>query len=241
MEELMREAACVRLLVAGALLVALGCGGTKDGTGPTPTAGTLRVIQAAESTAALDVLVDGQVVINGLAAGTVSPAVAVAPGQRNVAFRAAGGATSPNLLQLAVAADSSYTAIVIDSSAVLNPAVLTDSGGIPAAGKTKLQVANFASLAGPVDVYRRQPDFDGLVDLMFPFAYRALSGYVQSDPGDWQVLVASEARVNGVPPDVPQDTLLIVQAVSLAAGQAATVVLVDKAGGGIDAVLIRDR
>jgi len=35
--------------------------------------------------------------------------------------------------------------------------------------------------------------------------------------------------------------LLIVQAVSLAAGQAATVVLVDKAGGGIDAVLIRDR
>jgi len=53
--------------------------------------------------------------------------------------------------------------------------------------------------------------------------------------------VASEARVNGVPPDVPQDTLLIVQAVSLAAGQAATVVLVDKAGGGIDAVLIRDR
>ena len=31
----MREAAGVRLLVAGALLVALGCGGTKDGTGPT--------------------------------------------------------------------------------------------------------------------------------------------------------------------------------------------------------------
>jgi hypothetical protein len=94
-------------------------------------------------------------------------------------------------VQLAVVADSEYTAVVIDSSTVLNPIALTDSGGIPAAGKTKLQVANFASLAGPIDVYRRQPDFDGLVDLMFPFDYRAVSGYVQSDPGDWQVLVAT--------------------------------------------------
>jgi hypothetical protein len=237
----MRGAAYVHLLVAGALLAAMGCSGTKDGTEPTSPAGSLRVIQAAESTAALDVLVDGRVVINGLATGSISSVVPVSPGRRNVTFRPAGGAASPNLLQLAVVADSSYTAIVIDSSTVLNSVVLTDSGGIPAAGKTKLQVANFASLAGPIDVYRRQPDFDGLVDLMFPFAYRALSGYVQSDPGDWQVLVASEARVNGVPPDVPQDTLLIVQPVSLAAGQAATVVLVDKAGGGIDAVLLRDR
>jgi hypothetical protein len=123
----------------------------------------------------------------------------------------------------------------------LNPIALTDSGGSPAAGKTKLQVANFASLAGPIDVYRRQPDFDGLVDLMFPFDYRAVSGYVQSDPGQWQVLVATENRIGGVPPDVPQDTLLIVEPISLAAGQAVTVVLLDKVGGGIDAVVMRDR
>jgi hypothetical protein len=124
---------------------------------------------------------------------------------------------------------------------VLNPIALTDSGGVPAPGKTKLQVANFTTLSGPIDVYRRQPDFDGLVDIMFPFAYRAVSGYIQSDPGDWQILVASEARVNGVPPDVPQDTLLIVEPISLTAGQAVTVVLLDKVGGGIDAVVTSDR
>ena len=86
-----------------------------------------------------------------------------------------------------------------------------------------------------------KPDFDGLVDLMFPFAYHAVSGYVQSDPGDWQVLVASEARIGGVPPDVPRDTLLNVEPISLAAGQAVTVVLLDKTGGGIDTVLTRNR
>jgi uncharacterized protein DUF4397 len=236
----MRGAGYVCLLIGGTLLAAVSCSGN-DGTGPAAATGSLRVIQAAESTATLDVLVDGGVAINGLGTGTISSPVSVPAGQRVVEFRPAGGATSPNQLQLAVLADSEYTAVVIDSSTVLNPIALTDSGGIPAAGKTKLQVANFASLAGPIDVYRRQPDFDGLVDLMFPFAYRAVSGYVQSDPGVWQVLVATEARVGGVPPDVPQDTLLIVESISLAAGQAATVVLVDKAGGGIDAVVMRDR
>jgi hypothetical protein len=237
----MRRVTWLHLRAGGALLAAIGCSEAKDETGPTSPAGSLRVVQAAESTAALDVLIDGRVVVSGLAAGTLSGAVAVAPGQREIAFRPAGGAPSPSVLRLSVAADSSYTAVVIDSANVLNPAVLTDSGGIPAAGKSKLQVANFASLVGPIDVYRRQPDFDGLVDLMFPFAYRAVSGYVQSDPGDWQVLVASEARVNGVPPDVPQDTLLIVDPIPLAAGQAGTVVLLDKAGGGLDGVFMRDR
>ena len=237
----MRETACVRLLIGGVLLAAVSCSGNDDGTGPASATGSLRVIQAAESTATLDVLVDGGVVINGLGAGTISSPVSVSVGQRNITFRPVGGATSPNVLQLAVAADSHYTAVVIDSSTVLNPIALTDSGGVPAAGKSKLQVANFASLAGPIDVYRRQPDFDGLVGTMFPFAYRAVSGYFQSDPGDWQVLVATEARINGVPPEVPQDTLLIVNPISLAAGQAVTVVLLDKAGGGIDAVLEHNR
>jgi uncharacterized protein DUF4397 len=235
----MRGTGYVRLLATGALLAVAGCSGS-DGTDPSTFHGSLRVIHAA-SAAALDVLVDGSVVINGLAAGTVSSTVSVPTGQRTIAVRPAGGVASPNLLHLSIGADSAYTALVIDSSAVLNPIAVTDTGGIPATGKTKLQVANFASAAGPIDVYRRQPDFDGLVDLVFPFAYRTLSGYVQSDPGDWQVLIATESRVNGVPPDAPADTLLIVDPISMAAGQASTVVILDKAGGGIEAAVVRER
>jgi hypothetical protein len=227
---------------AATLLAVVACGGDDNGGGGpgTPT-GSLQVIQAAESTATLDVLVDGAVAISALASGTASSVIQVAPGDRSVSFRRTGGATSPNSLHLAVAADSSYTAVVIDSASVLNPIVLTDTGSTPAAGKTKLQVANFAEAVGPIDVYRRQPDFDGIVSLVFPFAYRTLSGYVQSDPGDWQVVIATEARENGHPPDVPQDTLLIVDPISLAPGQAVTVVIVDRPGGGIDGVVVRDR
>lgn len=231
----------VRSCLGGFLLAAASCSGHDDPAGPAVATGSLQVIQAAESTATLDVLIDGRLAIASLQAGTMSSPVPLAVGPRTVAFRPTGGTAGPNLLQLAVSADARYTAVVIDSSTVLNPIALTDSGGIPAAGKTKLQVANFSTLSGPIDVYRRQPDFDGLVDVMFPFAYRAVSGYIQSDPGDWQILVASEARVNGVPPEVPRDTLLMLGPISLAAGQAVTVVLLDKVGGGIDAVVTSDR
>jgi hypothetical protein len=228
-------------LAAGALIAVSGCSDNDGETGPTGSTGSVRVMHVAQSAAALDVLVDGRVVINGLAVGSVSSAVSVPTGQRTITVRPSGGAANSVAAHLSVDADSEYTAIVIDSSAVLNPIVVTDTGAVPAAGKTKLQVANFASAAGPIDVYRRQPDFDGLVDLVFPFTYRTLSGYVQSDPGDWQVLIAPEARVDGVPPEEPTDTLLIVDPITLAAGQAGTVVIVDKAGGGVEAVVVSER
>jgi hypothetical protein len=232
--------ASLRVGIVGLIaLLAGSCAG--DDTGPAPLTGSLRVIQAAESTATIDVLVDGNVVVHRLAAGATSAAVAVPAGQREIAFRRVGGQASPHVLDLAVSADRQYTTVVIDSAAVLNPVVLTDTGSTPAAGRTKLQVANFASLAGPLDVYRRQPDFDGLLTLVFPFAYRSLSGYVESDPGDWQVLIAPERREGGVPLQVPEDTLLVVDPVALTAGQASTVVILDKPGGGLDAVVVRDR
>jgi len=234
----MRSPGSVSLLLGSVLLVGSGC---SDDAGPTTPAGTLQVIQAAESTAVIDVMVDGNVVIQRLAAGAVSPAVSVPAGLREISLRPVGAAASPNELRLSVVVDSTYTAVVIDSANVLEPIVLADTGSVPAAGRTKLRVANFAALAGPIDVYRRQPDFDGILTLVFPFTYQLLSNYVESDPGDWQVLIATEARVNGIPPDEPQDTLLIMDPVSLAADQASTVVVIDNPGGGLDAVIVRDR
>jgi hypothetical protein len=228
-----------RLSIWGAALAA--CSSSDPGSDPSSPTGSLRVIQAAESTAALDVLVDGSAAITALGAGTISSAVALPVGQRTLEFRPVGGGISPLQLQLLVAADSQYTAVVIDSSSVLNPMELTDTGAVPAAGKTKLRVVNFAEVAGPINVYRRQPDFDGLVSVAFPFPYRFASPYLQSDPGNWQVLVATESNPGGPPPDPPLDTLLIVEPIPLAAGEVVTVTLLDRPGGGMDAVLVQDR
>src|SRR4051812_1912114 len=130
-----RGSAQLHLLIGGLLFAAVSCGGNADGTEPGSPAGTLRGIQAAGRTATMDIRVDGSVVIGGRGAGTISSPVSLAAGQRTLAFRPAGGATSPHQLRLTVADGSDYTAVVIDSSTVLNPIVLTDSGGMPAAGK----------------------------------------------------------------------------------------------------------
>ena len=225
---------------AGILITALACG--DDGTsGPNDSSATLRVVQAAESTSAVDVLVDGRLAASALPLGALADDITLDPGDRTISVRPAGGGVSPSELRITAVAGVRYSAVVIDSATVLNPISLTDSGGIPAAGKTKLRVANYAALAGPIDVYRRQPDFPDLVSLMFPFEYRAVSAYVQSDPGDWQVLVSTEARVDGVPLAEPLDTLLVVDPIPIAPDGAVTVVLVDKEGGGIDAQIMQDR
>lgn len=75
----MRGTGFAQLVGVGALLAAAGCSGS-DGTDPNTPQGSLRVIHAAGSAAALDVLVDGSVAINGLAAGTVSSPVGVPSG-----------------------------------------------------------------------------------------------------------------------------------------------------------------
>ena len=138
----MRAIRYVRLLAAGALAAATGCSDNDGGTGPTGSTGSLRVIHVAKSAAVLDVLVDGGMVIAGLAVGSAPSTVSVPTGPRTVTVRPSGGAASPVAAHLSIGADSEYTTIVIDSSAVLNPIVVTDTGAVPAAGKTKLQVAN---------------------------------------------------------------------------------------------------
>src|SRR6478752_4101730 len=80
MRRCMRRTRGLSLLIAAALLA----GGCSDESGPTMASGTLQVIQAAESTATIDVMVDGNVVIHRLAAGAVSSAVPVPAGLREI-------------------------------------------------------------------------------------------------------------------------------------------------------------
>ena len=106
----MRGTRYVRLLAAGALIAVCGCSDNDGETGPTGSRGSLRVIHAAESAAALDVLVDGGVVVNGLLVGSVSFAVSVPTGPRKIPVRPSGGTTSSVAAHLSVGADSEYTA-----------------------------------------------------------------------------------------------------------------------------------
>jgi hypothetical protein len=197
---------------------------------------SLRVVHTVAHVPAVDVLVGGQVVIPGLAAGQVSGVVAVPDGPGSIAFRVPGSSAGP-ARAVVFAANDTLNVLAIDSSNVINPWVLTDTGAVVPAGKTKLRVAHFADSAPAIDVWRSQPDYPSYITVMFPFAHRAVSPYLQSDPGAWRVLIATEARdAGGIP--VLTDTLFLTPVLAVAAGQSRTVVVVDQPGGGVSAVVL---
>jgi hypothetical protein len=106
---------------------------------------------------------------------------------------------------------------------------ITDTNAIVPAGASKLRVAHFAASAPAVTIRRRQPDFDSLMTVMFPFAYRAVSAYLQSTPGYWSVVVSHENQ---------SDTLAVSGSFYVGDGERRTVVLVDDPAGGVGLLVL---
>ena len=203
-------------------------------TGP---AAQLRVVHTLVGVAALDVMVGGQVVLPSLTFGAPSPFVEVPAGNQAVGFRPAGTTAVPQTSSIAFTANDSLTIFTIDSSSIINPWVLSDTGAVVPPDKSKLRVAHFAGTAPLVDMWRTQPDWQQFITIMFPFRYQAASPYLQSDPGVWRVLVSTETRQANIP--VLTDTLLLSDPIDIPAGESRTVIVLDREGGGFQAQVIR--
>ena len=180
---------------------------------------------------AIDVVMDGEVVVTALAVGSTSAFVPVADGARSLAFRPTGATATAPAHTVTLAIGDSITILTIDSASVLNPWVLTDSGGVVPANRSKVRALHFAELAPAVDIWRTQPDWQSPITFMFPHDYRAITPYVESDPGTWAVLVSTRKWVAGVPE--MQDTLLLTGDIAVPAGESRTVIVLDAPGGGL--------
>jgi len=229
----------LRAPVCSLILVLVACSsepGTDPGDGndnppPAPTA-AFRVLHAVADIPAIDVLVDDSVVLSDLRGDAVSPYVPVPDGVRAIAFRPVGSAGAVVAHSLTLAAGDSLTVLTIDSGTVLNPWVLTDTGAIVPATRSKLRALHFAGEAPALDIWRTQPDWPDPITFMFPHNYREITPYVESDPGTWTVIVSTRRRnQQGVP--VLQDTLLITAPIPVPAGTSRTVIVLDAAGGGL--------
>lgn len=204
--------------------------GDPDPNDPLATA-AIRVLHTVADVPSIDVLVDGDVVLTALAAGSASAFIPVADGARSLAFRATGATGAGPAHTMTLAIGDSITVLTIDSATVLNPWVLTDTGGVVPANRSKLRALHFAENAPPIDIWRTQPDWQTPITFMFPHGYREITPYMESDPGTWTVLVSTLQRVGGVP-DL-RDTLLITGEIMVPAGESRTVIVLDAPGGGL--------
>jgi len=208
-----------------------GCGSdsttTECCTNGTPS---LRVINAI--TSPVDVLIDGSVAISSLAPGTIGTTAPVS-GSHSLMLRPSQFASSTTRSITTTTGSLSTVAVVLASNGSVQSAVLDDTNSVVLAGATKVRVLHLAPSAGVIQVYRTQPDFQHPIAWQFPFTYQAdptsLSApFVQSTVGTWEV------RVWQTPADSSGwDAAPIKIQIPLASGEKKTVVILDKAGGGI--------
>ena len=210
------------------LLVIAACGTEPTNTNTSGQV-SLRVVNA--YTAPVDVLIDGNVAITALAAGTIGTA-SPASGNHTVMLRPTSGASvSQSITSTAGAMGTLAVVRAADGSAAV--AVLDDTNSVVPAGATKVRVLHFAPNAGTLQVYRTQPDFQQPISWQFPFTYQAnptsLSApFYQSTVGSWEV------RVWQTPADASGWAGATVKVViPLLSGEKKTVLILDAPGGGV--------
>lgn len=216
-------------LLAGMAILG-ACSDSSSGPGGGGPTADVTVLSAAGRASSILASVGGQ---------TLSPIgpgeyelISVPAGSRNFSFDVQGAGVSGSSGTVDLVAGESYLLIAQDSQGVVVGSLVADTGAIVPAGKSKLRVVHSAGLAPLIDVYRTQPDFPTLVSVMFPFDFGASSPYLQSDPGDWSVVIT---------PDNLTDTLYATGPIAVPDGGRVTVVIVDStASGGISAVVLHE-
>lgn len=201
----------------------------------TSEATPLRVVNA--FTTAVDVLVDGAVIIEALAAGSIGGA-APAAGNHALVLRPIGGGGSASLSITTIAGASNTIAAVRASNGAVASVALDDTGSVVPPGKTKVRVLHLAPNAGELQVYRTQPDYQQPTPWQTPFTYQTdfsspAAPFLQSDVGTWEVRIwQTPADASGWA-NAPAKVVI-----PLNSGEKKTVLMLDKPGGGVRIELI---
>lgn len=211
----------------------LGC--SDANSGPSGSA-QVRVVHGSPDAPAVDVLVDGGVVLSNVAYTDASGYLALPPGSRRIQVNVAGTGTSVIDLNASVKRDSAYTLIAANLVANIEPLGLEDDLASPAAGNVKVRLVHGAPNVGPVDIYVTAPNADlaAATPTLTAVPFKAQSGYLEVPAGDYQVRIT---------PTGTKTVAIDTGPLTLAAGQIRTAIALESAGGGapLSALLLADR
>lgn len=219
----MRRMTRIGFAALAASVLLLGC--SDDSNSPSRNA-LLRVVHASPDAPAVDVLLDGKVVLNNVAYQAFSGYLTVPAGTRNVKVNAAGTSTTVLDLTGTLKADSAYTVVAFDQLSNLQALGLDDDLSDPAAGNVKVRLVHGSPTAGTVDIYVTAPgaDLTGLAPTLSQVDLGVESGYLEVPAGDYQVRITPTGSKT---PALDTGTL------TLTAGQIRTAIAVDAPGGGL--------
>ena len=209
------------LLATALLLAVTGC--ESKVAEPRDDVARIRLVHGSAITTALNLKVDGQTVLQDIAATQISDYAEVDAGQHSVSVTLAGSGQTLLTRPVTLDKDGDYTMLV--SGTLTNPEemIASDTAFIPLTGKVKIRVIHAARNAPPLDVYLTVPGADLATSspLVEPFEFNVADttvfpGFAERDPGDWQVRFTADGTTN---------VLLDTGPFTTTAGQIITVIL----------------
>ena len=212
------------LILAGLTLGLAACGAERIAA-PRDGTAQLRLANASADAAQLDLRVDGQTLLAGVSNADVSDYADVDAGHRELAITLPGVAQPIILRSVTLEKDKLYTLLFTGSLASPNDFLTSDTASIPNPGKVKIRVFHAAPSAPPMDVYLTEygADLASAFKLYEPFQPNAdtaqFPGYVERDPGSWQVRFTEDNALN---------VLMDTGPIALTGGQVVTVVLFER-------------
>lgn len=229
-----RELAAAVALLLTALVA---CDSIGNGSAGSEEVAHLLFVNASPRAGTMDVLVNDQMALSGVAFGESRERL-VPPISLTVSVVATGGAGGTASLPVTFGVDAHHTLLAAGEVDSLDLLFAADTGRVPAPGTAKFRVIHAAPNAPPIDVYLTQSgaDLGSAIRLVFPFTYGTGSsdvfpGYVQRDPGTYQVRFTAEGTAN---------VLVDTGSITVAAGQVRTVILLDDASGGLDFTIVAE-
>lgn len=146
--------------------------------------GRVRVVHASPDAPAVDIYVNGAIVLEGLPFREYSEYLALPAGSYSVDIRVAGTNTTVKTVPITVADGKDYTAIAVGYAGGRTPGfdvmLLEDDNTLPANSGVKLRVVHAAPGAPAVDVYATTPfeTLTGKTPVLTNVPFKAASGYL---------------------------------------------------------------
>ena len=221
----------ITALAAAALLLAACGGGDTD-----RTKARLRLVNASDAYAALDLRVDGELRQGGVGYGTRADYVEVDPDEADSTITNAGSATALLSFTPDIARDKSYTVLAYGAQGALRQMLIDDNVGAPDSGRTLLRIVNAGADAGDLDVYLTGADeaLSTAVPVQSRASFGVATGPLTVDSGNWRLRVTATGSKT--------DLRLDVSALALASEQVVTLVLAPAQGGVLmNALLLTQR
>ena len=208
--------------------VLAGCGGSGDSSGD----GSLRLINATQTHASLDLYQNSNLAMSATQVDTISGYASVASGSPTLQLNDAGGSTALMTTSTTITSGQHYALLAYESGGVVKTAVLTEDFSAPASGTGQLRIYDAAVETGAIDVYITDPSTD-LATVSTPTIPFAAQTYAQSSnmlayaPGTYRVRVTASGNKSQLLLDLPAVTIADQQILQIALTPATGGVLLD--------------